>query len=1443
MTRSRPLSPARAVAACAAGLFLASCPASPAQQQPAGLAPAAYALVGGTVRTAPDADPFVGVVVVRNGLIVAAGPAAGDDAVRVPADAEEIDCGGLFLYAGFVDAATDRMLDEAKVPDPTPGRAVNFGRYVLAATRTDNRKGLTPEFEAQNALADDDKAAAALRAAGFTAAHLVPRGRIAGGKTALVTTAKVPLREALLAAGLFEAMHLTPQRGRDYPNTLMGTFAHLRQALSDARRHTLHKKLWADGVAGVPRPPADPALDALAAVLAGELTPLFETTSADDARRAVNFAAEYGLTPALAAGPRLRDAPGVFDPAAAGLAENAPEVIVLSLDFGAEPKREGFKKEAEPKEDEDADEDAEADAGEEEEPADVRAPEPLRAYRARLGRWREAVAAPAALHRAGRRFALSSRGLKTPGELLKNLRQAIAAGLPEQAALAALTADAAELLGQGDRFGTLEVGREAHVVALTGPFTDAGAKVRHLLIDRERYEFHEDAKPIDPAKAKRKALTAPKPVPASDADRPTEIPADRLAAARKTGGNLLITGGTVLTGTGETLPETDVRIVGGKFAEIGPGLEPRDGEAVIDAAGRFLMPGIIDTHSHIMITQGINEATQSLTPEVRIADVIDTADDSEYRALAGGVTTARLFHGSANVVGGQDAVVKLRFGRTAEEHKFDAAKQGVKFALGENVKDSKTAFPNTRLGVEATLKRAFSEAADYARRREAYRTAVKQDPARKRTLLPPRRDLRLEALADILAGRKFIHSHSYRADEILMLMRVAESFGVRVASLQHVLEGYKIAPEIAAHGASASTFSDWWAYKVEAYDATPYNAAILNEAGVNTVIKSDDWELIRHLYFEAAKPVRYGGVSPDDAIAFVTLNPARELGLADRLGSIEVGKDADLAIYNAHPLNSFTRVETTIIDGEVYFDRSRAATALSPEAVERTRNPPAWSFPVPKLRNLTLDLEPARGGTFALAGATLHTCDDAFGEGGVIAQGVLVVENGTITAVGPVGGVNVPDGVPVLNVRGLTVTPGLFDAGTELGLTEIGKVSETQDYRESGDLQPDLRAGIALNRDSELFPVARAGGITHALIRPVGGLIAGQASVIKLSGWTAPEMVLELEAGLQVNWPVERTQSPFDGDSTEPDDRLKKQIEQLADFLGEGKRYLAAQAAAAEAGELGPVADPRFEALAPLPPGREAGVLRGEQRPADRPEPGVRGEVRPQADRDRGRGRLEAGGRVGGEGGPGDRRPGDAAADGRRGPVRRPVRQPGPAVGGGREVLPALRRGVEQPQHPLRGGPGGRLRAAGGGRAAGDHGGRGGDPRRGGPGRHADARQAGQPGDRGRLPVADHHGDQGGLRGRRAVPPGEPPDPVLRAVPATPPHPGRQPGDAVGERGGVSPPCPPRATFLTPFTASKRHVRLRPRLAAVVECLRRVGSGGRAGVRRPRHRSPPRRTL
>ncbi|MCH7988327.1 MAG: amidohydrolase family protein, partial [Planctomycetes bacterium] len=531
------------------------------------------------------------------------------------------------------------------------------------------------------------------------------------------------------------------------------------------------------------------------------------------------------------------------------------------------------------------------------------------------------------------------------------------------------------------------------------------------------------------------------------------------------------------------------------------------------------------------------------------------------------------------VIGGQDAVVKLKYGKTATEHILHDAPQGVKFALGENVKFRTGRFPDTRLGVEATLNRAFLEAIDYRRRWNQYDQAVsqlKQNGSKSSdSLLSPRRDLRLEALSDIVNHEKFIHSHCYRADEILMLLRVASDLGIRVWSLQHVLEGYKIAPEIVAHGASCSTFADWWAYKVEAYDATPYNAALLKEAGANVVIKSDDRELIRHLYLEAAKTVRYGNMHPDHALQTITLNPARELGLDERMGSIEVGKEANLAIFNGHPLNAFSRCEMTLIDGEVYFSREHAPSAMSAKAAQQSAHPKPLVFTAPEVRSRKLDLTKSETGRYAIVGATLHTVDKSD-----ILNGTILIEGKKIVAVG--SDVQIPTGTKVIDGKGLHVSPGFIDAGTTLGLVEIGKVRETHDYSEGGQLQPDLRAGVGLNVDSELIPVARAGGITTALIRPTGGIIAGQASLVKLAGWTTPEMILDMEAGLQINWPK--------------GSKAKQKQKQLEDFLKLARTYDTLQSEAKKNNKLGPISDPRLDALRPYLKGEKPVFIEADSR-------------------------------------------------------------------------------------------------------------------------------------------------------------------------------------------------------------------------------------------------------
>ena len=371
-----------------------------------------------------------------------------------------------------------------------------------------------------------------------------------------------------------------------------------------------------------------------------------------------------------------------------------------------------------------------------------------------------------------------------------------------------------------------------------------------------------------PASPEEKA--PPKPL----IDVATEFDADR-APRIKTGGSVLIKDATILTVSRGTIARGSILVEHGKITAVGTGVMARPGMAVIEAAGLVAMPGIIDTHSHIAIQGGVNEMSLSIVPEVRVKDVVTGDDVSIYRALAGGTTTARLLHGSANTIGGQDAVVKLRYGKPGRELVIRDAPQGVKFALGENVTRSQGRFPNSRMGVESVIERAFEEGKAYSAEWKSYEQSRLKDKDKDKAGPPPRRDLRLEALAQIVEGSIRIHSHCYRSDEILMLLRTAERYGVRVQSLQHVLEGYKVAAEISDHGASASTFSDWWAYKVEAYDAIPFNAALLTKAGANVCIKSDSEELNRHLNLEAAKMVKYGGVSEAQALAMITLNPAR----------------------------------------------------------------------------------------------------------------------------------------------------------------------------------------------------------------------------------------------------------------------------------------------------------------------------------------------------------------------------------------------------------------------------------------------------------------------------------------------------------------------------------------------------------------------------------------
>ena len=415
---------------------------------------------------------------------------------------------------------------------------------------------------------------------------------------------------------------------------------------------------------------------------------------------------------------------------------------------------------------------------------------------------------------------------------------------------------------------------------------------------------------------------------------PAMLAAQAAPVASK--GATLIKNATVLTVTKGTLQNTDVLLQNGKIARVGQNLAAPAGATVVDATGKFLMPGIIDPHSHMM-SDAINEGSLSVTSMVRIADVLNPTAINVYRALAGGVTTINILHGSANTIGGQNATVKLKYGREADEMVFPGAPPGIKFALGENVtRKSRTAlpggpparYPTSRMGQEEVLRDAFTRARDYKASWDDFRRGGSKGVA-------PRRDLELEPLVEVLEGKRLVHAHSYRGDEMLMLLNLADEFGFKVKTLQHGLEGYKIASEIAKHGAGLSTFADSWSYKIEAYDAIPYNVAILTRKGVVTTINSDSDERVRRLNIDAAKLMKYGGLTEEEALKTITYNGAIQLGVQDRVGSIEVGKDADVALWSAHPLSVYANVDKTFIDGELFFDRQKDIAERDAKARER----------------------------------------------------------------------------------------------------------------------------------------------------------------------------------------------------------------------------------------------------------------------------------------------------------------------------------------------------------------------------------------------------------------------------------------------------------------------------------------------------------------------------
>jgi imidazolonepropionase-like amidohydrolase len=624
------------------------------------------------------------------------------------------------------------------------------------------------------------------------------------------------------------------------------------------------------------------------------------------------------------------------------------------------------------------------------------------------------------------------------------------------------------------------------------------------------------------------------------------------AQTRAAGSVVAIRNATLVTVTRGTIQNGTIVLRDGKIAAVGANVTVPPGADVVDGTGKFVSPGIIDCHSHIA-ADSINEGGTTVSSMTGIEDVFNPTDVDIYRDLAGGLTVANVLHGSANPIGGKNYVIKLRWGKTrVEDFAFEGAMPGIKFALGENPKragggaggrqgNGPLRYPGTRMGVEYVIRDAFNRAKIYQKEWQDYDRRTKAGEK----VTPPRRDLQLEPLVEILEGKRLVHAHSYRADEILMLLRVAEEFGFKIQTLQHVLEGYKVAKEIAAHGAGASTFSDWWGYKIEAVDAIPYNAAIMTKKGVTVSINSDSAEHARRLNTEAAKSMRYGGLTEDEAIAMVTINPAKQLRVDNRVGSLEVGKDADVVIWNHHPLSSYAIADRVYIDGQKYYDRlddqqrltelARAKAALAggderrPTTTEAPRAPggPRESDDSGSQRATGGQGAGAvRGASAAAPPPTKLTTKGVLAitnarivpvSSPVIERGTIVMRDGLIADIG--ANVAVPAGAQVIDAAGSEVYPGFIDARTDMGLADPG-AGGFSDANEILDFNPQLRPNVAFHNDSDAIPVARASGITTIALTPGGGLLGGQVAIMDLDGWTFEESTVAPSVGVSFLFPA-----------------------------------------------------------------------------------------------------------------------------------------------------------------------------------------------------------------------------------------------------------------------------------------------------------------------------------
>ncbi len=926
--------------------------------------PAVHALKNLTIIQSPGKKIQNGIIIIRDGIIQSVG--AG---IAIPADAREWDCTGMTAYAGMIDLYSDYGQPKQKGPgagQPEKPRGANYWN-----------PNVTADYSAAETFLPEKEAAEKLRAVGFTTVLSIPQQGVMKGNSALVNLGDDASNTQILRSNVFQHSNLAYQNiGDGYPDSHMGTIALIRQTLIDAKWYSDAQKIYAKNPAQ-PRPEENKTLAALENVVSGKQQIVIETNDELKALRADRIAKEFSLQWILrGSGYEYRRLDALKElKVAVILPVNFPDAPVVetpedAFNTGYEELRHWDFASENPSRLKKAGVTFAMTANQLKDPAKFRTmvktaidcglsaddalasvttiPAQLAGADKQLGSidagkianiiltdgdlfaektkiresWiegnrYEVKSAPANDIRGIWTYSLKRNDAKVDtGRFdISGEADAIAVSVVKgsqkiKASSAVLIQKVFTLSADGDSIGT------AGVIRLSGTVNDN--MIAGLFELPNGRSGNWSAQKIKSFETKPDTSKPAVPVCSSNELVYPDGAFGRKELPKQT--DVLVKNATIWTsGPQGKLEETDILFSKGKIAKIGKGLSAPTGAVTIDGTGKHITAGLIDAHSHTSISEGVNESGQAVTAEVRIGDVVNPDDINIYRQLAGGLTTINQLHGSANAIGGQNQVSKLRWGMLPEQMKFEGAIPGIKFALGENPKQSNwgekytTRYPQTRMGVEQLIRDEFTAAREY----ERAMNAAKNTP----TLIPPRRDLELDALVEILNKKRLIHSHCYRQDEIMMLLKVSDDFGFQIGTLQHVLEGYKVADEIAKRGVGASCFSDWWAYKYEVIDAIPYAGAVMNDAGVVVSFNSDSNELARRLNTEAAKAVRYGGLSEVDALKFVTINPAKQLRIDNRVGSLETGKDADFVIWSGHPLSTYTICEQTWIEGRKFFDR------------------------------------------------------------------------------------------------------------------------------------------------------------------------------------------------------------------------------------------------------------------------------------------------------------------------------------------------------------------------------------------------------------------------------------------------------------------------------------------------------------------------------------------